>query len=241
MPKNKVCVWTQTYSDYRSELFDWREKDKYLKHFISLFDHSILTFHNSSEDYIKNIVQKYKAYTSIFAINEVTYQQSLYYIVNAIKENGYDKILFMQDDCFSIQRNIEYYEKLADYINNADYKMINLTMESNENIIDGKEIFENTKLYNTTNFDLVKGEICEWYFDDGPYVADIDLSISIYDSHYMQFNNVWDGEKYLNRKMSLLEIPRNILNKRSFKNVNFIGPNDWNKENELKWLDENFK
>jgi hypothetical protein len=162
-------------------------------------------------------------------------------MINAIKDNGYNKILFMQDDCFSIQRDFEYYEKLAHYINNSEYQMINLTMESNENISGGNNIFEDTELYKTTNFDLVKGEICEWYFDDGPYVADIDLAISIYDSHYMQFNNVWDGEKYLNRKMSLLEIPRNILNKRSFKNVNFIGPNDWNKENELKWLNENFK
>jgi|MDSW01.2.fsa_nt_gb hypothetical protein len=240
MTKNKVCVWTQTYSDRRSEIFNWREKDEYLKYFVSLFDGSFLSFHNSSALYTKNIIENYKAYKSIFSIDDVTYQQSLHYIVNLIKDNGYNKILFMQDDCFSIQRDFQYYKDLADYINNQDYEMINLTMESNENIKNGKEIFEGTTLYNTTNINLVEAGLCAWYFDDGPYVADIDLAISIYDSNYMQFNNIWDGEKYLNRKMSLLEIPRNVLNKRSFRNVNFIGPNDWNKENELRWLNKNF-
>jgi hypothetical protein len=49
----KICVFTQTYSDNRSELFNYHNLDKDDVKFRNLFYLNIYSFHNCSDFYKK--------------------------------------------------------------------------------------------------------------------------------------------------------------------------------------------
>ena len=51
----KICVFTQTYSDDRSELFEYHNLDKDDVKFRNLFDLNIYSFHKCSDTYKNNI------------------------------------------------------------------------------------------------------------------------------------------------------------------------------------------
>ena len=53
-----LCSFTQTYSDNRSILFEYHNKDKVDIKFRNKLDKNYYVFHNSSENYIKNMCKQ---------------------------------------------------------------------------------------------------------------------------------------------------------------------------------------
>lgn len=235
---NDVCVFTQTYGNDRGEIFDWKLKDENFNWFIQQF-HSILSFHNTSDEFIENVISRYPIWDEIVTIRGVNYTESFRKIIEYVKESNFTKFIFLQDDCFSANRDKKYYESLVDYIKNEKFDMLNLSYTLDD---DGKfktkQLNENFSVFENTNHDLVNsnGEAF-YYFDDSAFCASVDFLDNIYDENYFQIKDIWHAEVYLHRKFKDIVIPRNCLNVEMFRNSNFIGPNSWNRENELKWLE----
>lgn len=235
-----ICLFTQTYGDARSELFDWKIKDSNLNFFIQQFDHSILSFHNSSENFRKSILQKYPIYKENMVFDGISYPECLKRIITFVKNNNFTKFIFLQDDVFSVQKDIEHYKALADYIKNASYDMINLEVEGNETIFPVFEKTEDFSVFSTNNHDLKKIDPNCWNFDDATYATSVKFLDEIYDNEYFNHQNIWIAEHFLNMKMRFKTIPRYILSKTSFMRCNLLGPNN-NRNHTLSWLKDRFE
>jgi hypothetical protein len=98
---------------------------------------------------------------------------------------------------------------------------------------------DNLKIYDTTSDDFKNKKL--WAFDDGPYVANVDFLLDVlYDKIYFSKNDIWNAEKYLNDKITNSKIQRLTCNISLFRRFGIVGPNAWNRVNELKLLNEIF-
>jgi hypothetical protein len=234
-----ICVFTQTYGDKRSELFDWKIRDTNLSFFVQQFDHSILSFHNSSENFKNETLKKYDIYDEVMTFDGISYPECLRRILDFVKKNHFKKLIFLQDDVFTMQKDKSYYEELASFIKNTHHDMINLEIQGNDKVFPVLQKAKNFVLFDTNNHDLKKIDPNYWYFDDGTYAANISFLDEIYDEQYFSENNIWSAEHILNHKMYFKKIPRYVLDKKSFTRCNLLGPNN-NREQALKWLNEQF-
>jgi hypothetical protein len=234
-----ICVFTQTYGNNRSELFDWKIRDSNLNFFIQQFDHSILSFHNSSENYRKEILKKYDIYKEVMIFDNISYPKCLQNIINFVKDNKFKKFIFLQDDVFTIQKNKKYYEELVEFIKNNDFDMLNLEIWGDAKIFPILQEKENFTVFSTNNHDLKKINPNCWYFDDGTYAANVNFLDEIYDDEYFSETNIWSAEHRLNHKMRSKQIPRYVLDKESFTRCNILGPNS-NRKPSLDWLNSRF-
>lgn len=238
---NDTLVFTQTYGNNREDIFKWKLKDHNLNHFIHSFD-GLISFHNSSIDYINHILATYKLpYKQLITFNNISYPKCFKHILEYAKNNNYKKLIFLQDDAFSVNTDIDITNTIIDYIKNNNFDMLNFNyvlnnMNGNETINLNKHI----KIFKTTNQDLVKDDPQLWYFDDSPFVANLEFLNNIYDEDYFLKSNIWEAEQYLNDKTKHLNIARNTLNIRMFRNYNFLGMNSWNSKAEIKTLKEKF-
>lgn len=230
-----LCSFTQTYSNNRNILFHYHNKDKTDIYFRNKLNKNYYSFHNSPNDYIQIITQNNYFNNiknlDIILYNNISYTESFYKTLKKIKEDGYKYIFFLQDDVFSLVDE-KIIDELLNFVNNNTFDMLNIE-QSNINI-NSPIIFsnDNLKIYNTTSDDFLTQK--KWAFDDGPYVANIDFLINvIYDKDYFEKNEIWGAESYLNTKISNNKIQRLTTNIKIFERIGIVGPNAWDKKNEL--------
>jgi hypothetical protein len=222
-----LCSFTQTYSDNRSELFYFHNKDKTDIYFRNKLDKNYFVFHNSPNEYKEKIIQN--SYFNdiknidILSYDNICYTDSFYSTLMRIKNDGYKYVFFLQDDVFS-NVNEKLIDELLIFINNNSFEMLNI--ERTNIKTEAPTIFshDNLKIFDTNSEDFKNNNL--WAFDDGPYVANIDFLINtVYDNYYFSMKDIWTGEVYLNDKISRSKIQRLSTNFQFFERYSIVGRN----------------
>jgi hypothetical protein len=240
----KIAIVTQTYNDNRGLLFHYHSSDTYDINFRNSFDFNLYSFHNVNDE------MKIKKYEYFNKINNLTFlsQKNLSYpqtfknILNYLVELGFNYLIFLQDDTFTV--NTKYISELIDFIKFNNFDMLNIFYRIDEFTKNTTHeiFFENGdfRVYNTTTFDFKNNNL--FSFDDSAYVSKIDFLINqVYDEIYFSHNDIWSAERYLNEKFKNKNIQRLVTNFSLYRNFNIIGVNTWNKEYALKELEKMFK
>jgi hypothetical protein len=238
----KICVFSQTYSNNRLELFNYHNKDKSDILFRNNFDLTLYSFHNCDKLYSNNLLDLdyFKNLSNLKTIfyDNISYTQSFKKTLDFLLENKFNYIIFLQDDCLS---NFDMNKELIEFIKNEEFNMLNLEitpqiLSVKPNIKYNKNGFE---VYDTTSNDFVRDGL--WAFDDGAYVANIKfLMEEIYDEIYFNKDSIWSAESYLNEKIKNKSIERLVTNIKFYHRYNILGPNCWNKSYELNELNKRF-
>ena len=236
-----LCSFTQTYSNNRSELFYYHNKDKTDIYFRNKLDKNYYCFHNSSQLYkdeiLKNSYLKSIKNIDIISYDNISYTHSFYNTLVKIKKEGYKYIFFLQDDVFSIV-NEKLIDELLEFVRNNSFDM--LSIEASNINTEAPIIFsnDNIKIYNTTSDDFKNKNL--WAYDDGPYVANIDYLLNvIYDNTFFLKGDIWSAERYLNNKIINNKIERLTTNINFFRRIGIVGPNN-NRVNEINELNKMF-
>ena len=244
----KICTFTQTYSNDRGILFQLHDRDYLDTSLRNDLGATVYSFHNTSDEVIDNI--KRSAYLSrlsrlcILKYDNISYPQSFKQTLEFIQAQGFDTLMFLQDDVFSHGRvvydgELNYdsvdFSPLLEYIKNGDYKMLNLehyplsVKTTPDRVIHKQGEFE---VYNTTSTDYQQAGF--FSFDDGPYVASIDFLLAhIYDEVYFNTPDIWVGESYLNQKISRHPISRYSTNMPMWHRSRIVGRYAHGREKDL--------
>lgn len=241
----KICVITQTYSDNRIELFNYHNLDENDNYFRNKFDGNIYTFHNLSDEYYETLIKmdyfKNLNNLSLIRYNNISYPQTFKKTLSTLIKQGYEYVIFLQDDVFTITKDKIIYDEIYDFIQDNDFDMLNLETKYSTLNTEKEILHKNSNIfvYNTDSDDYVKKG---WFsFDDGPYVAKIEyIYDNIYDDNYFNHQDIWSAENYLNNKIKNTIVQRLTFNKPIYKRFNLFGPNNWNYENDKKILENNF-
>lgn len=237
-----ICSFTQTYSDNRSELFNYHNKDLIDISFRKKMDKNYYIFHNSSPSYIENTTKN--TYfgnipnLELIIYNNISYTHSFYNTLRRIKADGFKYMFFLQDDVFSLASE-KVMDELLMFVKTHEFNMLNIEY-TNVNT-EAPVIFssETLKIYNTSSDDFKRKKM--YALDDGPYVANIDFLLNVvYDAIYFSKHNIWSAEMYLHHKISNYPIQRLSTNISFFERIGIVGPNAWNRTNELKKLETLF-
>jgi hypothetical protein len=184
-------------------------------------------------DYFKNINN-----LKVIHYNDISYTESFKKTLQFLVENNFNYIIFLQDDCLTYS---DINQELIEFIKNEDFDMLNLEITpQNLNITSNIKYVKNDfEVYGTNSTDFVKNSL--WAFDDGAYVANIEfLMDKIYDEKYFNKNSIWSAESYLNDKIKNNSIQRLITSNKFYHRYNILGPNSWNRDNEIKYLNKRF-
>lgn len=237
-----LCSFTQTYSNNRSELFYYHNKDKSDIYFRNKLDKNYYCFHNSSQHYKNEILAnnylKDIKNIDVISYDNISYTDSFYATLIKIKEAGYKYMFFLQDDVFSLV-NEKLMDELLEFVKNNSFDMLCLELQNINT--EAPVIFssDNIKIYNTTSDDFKNRKF--WAFDDAPYVANIDYLLNvIYDNTYFLKSDIWTAEDYLQNKISNNKIQRLTTNTSFFRRCGIVGPNAWDRVNELIKLNKIF-
>jgi len=236
-----IASFSQTYSDNRSELFDYHNKNIVDINFRNKLDKNYYIFHNSPEIYVKKILEydyfKKINNSTILTYNNITYNKTVFETLKKMKNDGIKYVFFLQDDVFLLV-NDEIIDELLLFVKSNDFDMLNIEVSD---INKEKPIIysnNNLKIYNTDSNDFKNKKL--WSFDDGPYVANIDFLLNnIYDSMYYKISDIWKGELYLEIKISNKVIQRLTTNYCIFKRFGIVGKNV-DRTNHIKLLNDLF-
>jgi hypothetical protein len=222
-----LCSFTQTYSDNRSELFYFHNKDKTDIYFRNKLDKNYFVFHNSPNEYKEKIIQN--SYFNdiknidILSYDNICYTDSFYNTLMKIKNDGYKYMFFLQDDVFS-NVNEKLIDELLIFINNNSFEMLNIERTNIKTEAPAIFSHDNLKIYDTNSEDFKNKNL--WSFDDGPYVANIDFLINtLYDNNYFSMQDIWTAEGYLNSKIANNKIQRLSTNFQFFERYAIVGRN----------------
>ena len=238
-----IASFTQTYSDNRTELFEFHNKDKSDIYFRNKLDANYYAFHNSPSEYIKTILEYsyFKSLNNIQYIyyNNISYTKSFFETLQKLKIDGVKYMVFLQDDVFS-QVDIEFIDEL--FVKNNTFDMLNIEVSfSFSNDYEKSSIYSGKKLtiYETTSDDFSHKQL--WAFDDGPYIANIDFLLEhIYDDVYFSKDDIWGAECYINEKIYQNKIQRLSCNIGAFHRVSIVGPNPTRIESDTQLLHDRF-
>jgi hypothetical protein len=238
-----ICSFTQTYANNRNELFEYHNKDMVDIYFRNKMDKNYYAFHNSSDDYYNNMI-KNDYFTKMNNVefiryNNISYTKTLQLTLQRCKKDGFQYIVFLQDDVFSLV-NENIINNLIKFTKTNSFDMLNLEV-SNVNLNSEKNIYSNDSIiiHDTTSDDFKKSGL--WAFDDGPYVANIDFLLNnIYDDIYYNKNDIWSAEGYINNKIQNRKIQRLVTNYNIFKRIGIVGPNAHSRPSELIFLNNRF-
>jgi len=238
---NMIASLTFTYSDERKDIFRYKNNDVNDTTFRSLLDYNLYIFHNSSDQYIKESKDNKFFKDSKITVGGLkgTYPAALKNALYFLKSKGVTKLIFLQDDVFTVDKETSLYTNLVTFLKDTDLNYLNLEYFDNTDSLTPIIVEPQYNIYNTTcSYFRDKGL---WSFDDSPYYSTLDYAINqIYDETYFQYPDVWSAEWHLKAKFDRGNTNRFITNKQFFRRVNFIGKHDWNKDNELIFLKENF-
>ena len=243
----KICVFTQTYSDDRSELFEYHNLDKDDVKFRNLFDLNIYSFHNCSDTYKNNITNSnyFRSIENleIISYDNISYTESWKRTLNLLLEREIEYLVFLQDDCFSKNTNYSQITEIYEFIKNTDFDMLNLECAFDDlktELVDKVYSSNELSVYDTSSYHFNKRGC--YSFDDGPYIAKLDFIINkIYDDNYYSIGDIWSAENYINDKINNSIIQRYTTNIPIYNRYNILGRNNWNRVEELKILENNFK
>lgn len=250
----RIMVFTQTYSNNRHRLFDYHDRDAVDIYFRNVFEKTVYAFHNSPADYIQDILRNHSYFQEldnleVIRYDNMSYPESFRRTLQKCKSEGYDYMVFLQDDVFSLGEGeaATHLDDLISYIQTGDFKMLHLenyvfkfeaepeTFSAPPVVHDngaGFKVFAN----DSKHFE-VSGQ---WAMDDGPFVAHIDFLLELFDAKYFTFPTIWPAEGYINEKVKLHPIVRYSASHKFFRRYNAVGPNDWNKVQEFGELDRLF-
>jgi len=239
-----IASFTQTYSDNRTELFEFHNKDKIDIYFRNKLDANYYAFHNSPSEYINTTLENpyFKSLNNIQYIyyNNIPYTKSFFETLQKLKMEGVKYMVFLQDDVFS-QVDVEVIDELLFFVrNNNTFDMLNIEVSFSNNY-EKPSIYSGKKLtiYETTSDDFSNKQL--WAFDDGPYIANIDFLLKhVYDDEYFSKENIWSAECYINEKIYQNKIQRLSCNIGSFHRVSIVGPNPTRIESDTKLLHDRF-
>jgi len=156
-----------------------------------------------------------------------------------MKSAGIERIVFLQDDVFSLQKCHEYYDGLAKFLMETDIAMINLEYGCSH--FSGLNIIESHNQFNAYGARATDFSKTLWGMDDGPYCANLDfLLTTVYSARYFSAGDIWTAEEILRDECVEKNILRCVLDRPSFRRVNIVGPNSQNKESEELFLRDNF-
>jgi len=253
-----IVSFRQTYGNDRGKLHEILFKDKRLIEFYNLCDLNIVSFHNCSKETIKNYKKLNKLKnTEYLVFNDIEYGECIQRLKKKLHEIKCTHFLFTQDDTFSGNNDSIDLQELINYVkSHSDKFMLSLQYnpalenvhrlkiwphgnpqkEKNENILNLKpdEILKTFDVFHLDTSIFVEKT---WSgMDDTPYICSVDFLDIIYDDFYIKSGNVWDCERYLQRKFSKNSIPRFITDKIIFRNYNFIGKTLFKKEIDINLL-----
>jgi hypothetical protein len=233
MVLKRVCTFTQTYSNNRQELYNYHNLDKNDIKFRNLVDKNFYVFHNSPEEYISEILD-YPYFKSIknleiIKYRDLSYTETLKRTFKQIQEEGFDYVVFLQDDVFTNIDSKMNIEQFIHFIKTADqFQMLNIEKSlSDLLIVDHPMYYQNydVRIYTTNSSDFQR--IGLWPFDDGPYIAQIDFIFDLYDNDFFSTGSVWDAEGYICKKVGEKRIPRFTCNHALYCRYDLIGKNIW--------------
>ena len=239
----KICSFTQTYSDQRAELFEYHNKDLSDISFRNQFDSTFYAFHNSSESYtdtlLSNSYFKQLNNVEVLKYKDISYPESFRRSLYKIHESKYDYVIFLQDDCLTLQ-DID--QELIKFIKNVDFDMLNLETTPLDLNVSRESIYvdNNFTVADTKSSDFANRNL--YAFDDGAYVAKVSFLLDVlYDDNYYNQANVWTGEVYLEHKIRRSPIQRLTTNKNYYRRYNILGRNDHDRSKHLVTLKERFR
>jgi len=232
---------TFTYGTNRQDIFKYKQKDNIDKILRNNLDLNLYLFHNSNKNYIDTVRDSgcLNDFNFKFGAVEGTYPNALKAALRLLREQGVKKVFFLQDDVFSVIKEVETINSLISFAKETNINYLNLEQTFDDSNLQILEIHKKFSILKTdTNYFKFKKL---WSFDDAPYFANLDFLINeIYDNNYFNYPDIWSAEWYLKSKFDNRNILRPVSNIQFFRRVNFLGKNDWNKNNELIFLNNNF-
>lgn len=250
---NRGVVFTQTYSNNRKELFHYHNGDSVDVQFRNSFEKCLYSFHNSPTQYIHEVLHENPYFHAslqnldVIQYDQMCYTETFYRTLIKCKEDGFKYMIFLQDDVFSLgKEHAEHLDKLIRFIQTQDFTMLHLEnytfkFETDVSYANPpKMIYQDGdfKVYDTNSTHFM--ESGQWAMDDSPFVADIDFLLELYDTTYFQHQHIWPAEIYMNDKCKAHPIQRLVCSHKFFRRYNAVGPNSWNRTQELKDLNRCF-
>lgn len=235
---------TFTYGDERTEVYKYKSKDKLDKIFRGCFDFNLYVFHNSSEQFIKKIKDSrlLSGFNFTFAHVGGSWPQAFRQALQILKQKGVERMVFMEDDVFTITESRDTIIELANFLKTTNIHYLNLeynTSDFPKSIHTRKQIIKKTNfnIYDTdTNFfKSVSPET--WAFDHSPYFCNLDFAMNeFYPQVIEQYQDIWSVEWLLKHKYEQINMPRYITDQKLFRRVNLLGkhPNTTIERNFLK-------
>ena len=256
--QNKVVVFTQTYHNNRHALFDYHDKDSLDIRFRNAFDKTVYAFHNSPQDYVQEILYTHSYFQEldnleVIQYNHMSYPETFRQTLQKCKNEGFDYMIFLQDDVLSTGHTPaaeSYLDSLIEFIHTQDFDMLHLEnyvfkFESDPDNYPTPPL-RYSSLSNDHEFKVYENhtkhfeESGQWAMDDGPFVAKIDFLLDLYDASYFQYMDIWQAEGYINEKSKKHPFVRLTCSHKFFRRYNAVGPNSWNAVNEFKDLSRIF-
>jgi len=236
-----IASLTFTYGNERFDIFKYKSKDYFDKKLRSNLDYNLLVFHNSPREYVQNIKDSklLEGFNFTIATAEGTYPAAFGKALHFLKQQGITKLIFMQDDVYSCNKNESEVNDLINFIKNNDLPYLNIEMTCND---PQRKILRTLNTFNIINTDTEYFRKDNgWSFDDSPYYSTLDFALNtIYDDNYFAYSDIWSAEWYLRHKFNHYNIPRYVPDKQFFRRVNFVGRHSHNKEAEIRFLEANF-
>ena len=242
-----IASITFTYGEERTEVYEFKSKDRLDKIFRNSFDYNLYVFHNSPDSFIKKIkdsklLSDFKfTFAGINGPWPSAFRQALLHL----KEKGVTKMVFMEDDVFTICKDEQVILDLADFLKTTDTNYLNLEYNSttfSETIKTRKHII-NRNHFNVIDTDTEffrTAASWSWSFDHSPYYCNLDFALNnFYTEQILTCTDIWAVEWLLKHKYDTINMPRHITDRELFRRVNLSGRHP-NREPELKFLKDNF-
>lgn len=243
----KIAIWTQTYQKDpayatnpdgkdREFLIDYQLKDNvgvWLRNYV---DMHTFTFHNYDITEAKRIGDKIKnkiPQTKMFVYNKMTYAETFYKHLTWLKSQGITDLLWIQDDEFTTNTNIDFYKSFIKYYKEHE-DIYNCTLIATKHEINfktnttnddiGIRIQPSLFLFKTCCHDYVRYD--GYAFTMGTCICKIDILLGFVELVKNQLTNIKDTytfESLLCSYGNQNNFQRCILNVQLFKPYNIVG------------------
>jgi hypothetical protein len=236
-----IASLTFTYGTDRLDIYKYKQKDNIDKTLRNNLDLNFYLFHNSNNNYIQTVRELgyLNEFNLKFGAIEGSYPSALKAALDLLKNKGIKKIFFLQDDVFSVVRDKEKITNLISFAKETSINYLNLEQTFDDSSLQIQETLKTFSILKTDTQYFKDKKL--WPFDDAPYFANLDYIINeIYDNNYFSYPDIWSAEWYLKSKFENKNISRPVANVQFFRRVNFLGKNNWNRDNELIFLNNNF-